>query len=177
MINPFSRSYTKDELRLFEFLQKNKLFGHLTRKELSEFLPHLYLRNYQQNEVIFFRNDPSQALYLIKSGTIALKIDVNDNFETFAHIKDNASVGNNALIEKTKRIYSAIVESETAQLYVVPQVNILNIFDSHVKIKAKVFASLAEIYNSNTTNLMKAYQATSGFFDLEQMYKNLEYGG
>jgi len=177
MINPFSRSYTRDELRLFEFLQKNKLFAHLTRKEMSEFLPHLYLRNYQHNEVIFFRNDPSQALYLIKSGTIALKVDVNDNFETFAHIKTNASLGNNALIEKTKRIYSAIVESETAQLYVVPQVNILNIFDSHVKIKAKVFASLAAIYNNNTTNLMKAYQATSGFFDLEQVYKNLEYGG
>lgn len=177
MINPFSRSYTNEELGLFEFLQKNKLFAQLTRKELSEFLPHLYLRNYQHNEVIFFRNDPSQALYLIKTGTIALKVDVNDSFETFAHIQANASIGNNAFIEKTKRVYNAIVESESAQLYVIPQINILNIFDSHVRIKAKVFASLAEIYNSNTTNLMKAYQATSGFFDLSQVYKNLEYGG
>ena len=177
MINPFSRSYTKEQLELFEFLLKNKLFAQLTRKEMSEFLPHLYLRTYQQNEVIFFRNDPSQALYLIKMGTVALKIDVNDTFETFAHIQPTASLGNNALLGKAKRVYNAIVESETAQLYVIPQVNMLNIFDSHMKIKAKVFASLAEIYNNNTTNLMKAYQATSGFFDLGQMYKNLEYGG
>lgn len=177
MINPFSKSYTSEELRLFDFLLKNKLFAQLTRKELSEFLPHLYLRTYQQNEVIFFRNDPSQAIYLIKTGTVALKIDVNDTFETFAHIQANASVGNNAILNKAKRVYNAIVESETTQLYVIPQVNILNIFDNHVKIKAKVFASLAEIYNNNTTNLMKAYQATSGFFDLEQVYKNLEYGG
>ncbi|WP_299454433.1 cyclic nucleotide-binding domain-containing protein [uncultured Microscilla sp.] len=177
MIKPFSKSYTKEQLELFEFLLKNKLFSELTLKELSEFLPHLYLRTYQQNEVIFFRNDPSQALYLIKTGMVALKIDVNDSFETFAHIHPTASVGNNALLNKTKRVYNAIVESESAQLYVIPQVNILSIFDSNVKIRAKLYASLAEIYNSNTTNLMKAYQATSGFFDLEQMYKNLEHGG
>ena len=31
-----------------------------------EFVPYLYPRKYKKDEVVFFRDDPSQALYIVK---------------------------------------------------------------------------------------------------------------
>ena len=160
----------------FDFLSRNKLFEQLTKKEMSYFIPHLHLRKYQQNEVIFFRNDPSQALYIVKSGEIGLKLDVRDHFETIMVLDDSAPLGNNALLKNARRIYNAIVDSSSASLYVIPQVNILGIFDRYPEIKAKMLESLSEIHYNNFTNLFSTYQSTHGFFELEAVFRKSSFG-
>lgn len=176
MFNPFKRTYTQDEQEYFDFLGKNKLFEQLTKKEMSYFLPYLHLRKYQKNEVVFFRNDPSQALYIVKSGEIGLKLDVKDRFETIMTIQTPITLGNNALLKNAHRIYNAIVISNQASLYVIPQVNILGIFERFPEIKAKMLESLAEIYYDNFNNLFISYQATHGFFELEEMFRLSSFG-
>ncbi len=176
MYNPFAKSYNQYEIELFQFLVRNKLFENLTKRELLRFIPHLYLRQYENNEVIFFRNDPSHALYIIKTGIVSLQMDMIESFETFAFISDYASIGNNALLEKSKKLYNAVVHSENASIYVLPQVNIMDIFSRSPKIKAKMLDSLATIYNENSTHLFKAYQSTRGFFNLTEIHKGLMYG-
>jgi CRP-like cAMP-binding protein len=172
MINPFKKTYTDKELILFRFLRRIKIFERLSNKELSHFLPFLYLRHYKQDEVVFFRGDPSNALYIVKSGRVALAVDVNDTFEALTEIQTNNAFGDNSLLEDSKRIYTAIVKSHHAELYVVPHVSLIEIFEEHPKIRAKVMTSLAELYNSYTTNLFKAYQSSFGFFDLSKTYQN-----
>jgi CRP-like cAMP-binding protein len=172
MINPFRKTYTDKELILFRFLRRIKLFERLNNKELSYFLPYLYLRQYDQEEVVFFRGDPSHALYIVKSGRVALTVDVNDTFEALTEIQTNNAFGDNALLEGTKRIYTAIVKSHKAELYVVPHVNLMELFEEHPEMKAKVMTSLAELYNRYTSNLFKAYQSSFGFFDLSKTYEN-----
>jgi len=175
-MNPFKRTYNKEELKQFEFLNKNKLFSKLNKKEMQLFLPYLHLRLYQENEVVFFRNDPSQALYIIKEGEVTLKLDINERFETITKIEKNASFGNNALLPKTRRTYNAIVSTVFSEIYVIPQVNIFYIFEGHSTIKAKMMQSLAEIFNTDFGKLLKAYQSTHGFFDLGEMFADMEYG-
>ena len=74
------------------------------------------------------------------------------------------------MLQGTKRIYSAVIISEEAEVYVIPQVNIFEILNSHIEIKAKMFTSLAEVYNGYTENLFKAYKASNNFFNLSQVY-------
>lgn len=176
MKNPFRRTYSKQELQMFDFLSKNKLFLRLTKKEMSYFLPYLHLRNYQENEVVFFRNDPSQALYILKSGEVTLSLDIEERFEVITNIIPNASVGNNVLLRHSRRIYNAIVSSSSCELYVLPQVNIHNIFERKPIIKAKMLESLAEVFNNNSAHLLQAYQSTYGFFNLSEMFHDLRYG-
>jgi len=172
MINPFRRSYKSEEISLFRFLEKIKLFEALSYEEMCQFAPHMYLRSYKIDEVVFFRSDPSNAFYIIKNGQISLNIDVNGKFQTLTTNKSGEAFGDNALMPNTSRIYTSVVVSETADLYVIPQINIEEIFSGDPRIKAKMMTSLAELYNSYTTKIFKAYRSDYGFFDLAHGYSN-----
>ena len=173
MLNPFRRSFTVDELNLFRFLRTNKLFAELTNEELTYFAPHLYLREYKNKEVVFFRGDPSQALYLIRKGSVTLYIDVDDKFETLTPAGAGRSFGDNALLHGTCRHYNAIVTSEYCELYVIPQANLHEIFDAHTRVKAAVLSAFAQQCDQLTLHLFETYQSSFGFFDLGQVYQRL----
>ena len=174
MINPFKKTYSDKELSLFRFLSKIKLFERLTYDELALFTPFMFQRTYVQDEVVFFRNDPSQALYLIKSGSVSLNIDLQDKFEMLSILNKGQAFGDNALLENTRRVYTTVVITERAEIYVIPQVNLHSIFENHANIKAEVMSSLAETYNAYTSNLFKAYRSSFGFFNLGEVYLNPE---
>lgn len=170
MINPFKKSYSQKDLALFQFLGKIKLFERLTYDELAHFTPHMFKRSFMQDEVVFFRNDPSQALYLLINGSVSLNIDLQNKFEVLTILNQGQFFGENTLLENTSRVYTSIVITEKAELYVIPQVNLLEVFENHPNIKAEVLNSLAEIYNSYTVNLFNAYRSSFGFFNLGEAY-------
>ena len=171
MRNPFSKTYEPEDLRMFDFLQGIKFFERLRQKEMGRFLPAMHHRKYVRDEVVFFSKDPSQALYLIKKGSINLTIDIKDNFETIMELGKGEAFGENSLLEHTKRTYTALVVSEEAELIVIPHFAIQEIFDSNPKIKAKMMTSLAEYYNTNNQRLFRSYRESFGFFSLRQMFE------
>jgi CRP-like cAMP-binding protein len=168
--NPFKKSYDHKQIVLFKFLKEIKLFEQLTFEQLSHFLPFMHMRIYKQNEVVFFRDDPSHALYLNQRGEISLTIDIQDRFENLGVLHDNKSFGDNALIPEAHRIYNAVVASEKAQIYVIPQINIFEIFDHYPKIKAKVLESYTQQQNEYVARLFSTYKSNFGFFDLGHVY-------
>jgi CRP-like cAMP-binding protein len=119
----------------------------------------------------FFSKDPSQALYLIRKGQVDLTIDLSENFETIMQLKRGDAFGENSLLENSKRTYTALVSSDEADLLVIPQFALLEIFDNNPKIKAKMMSSLAEFYNNNNQRLFRSYRESFGFFSLRQMFE------
>jgi len=171
MINPFKKTYSIKELNLFRSLSKVKPFENLNYEQMALFLPHLHLRQYKNDEVVFFRNDPSNAFYIVKSGKVSLNIDVNNQFEVLMVLKSGGFFGHNAFLESSNRLYSAIVTSEVSELYVLPKANIMEIFDSRPRIKAKMMTSIAELYNNFNKNIFDAYRSSFGFFNLADTFK------
>ncbi|MEX0881905.1 MAG: cyclic nucleotide-binding domain-containing protein [Cyclobacteriaceae bacterium] len=171
MYNPFSKKYSASELKQFDFLSRVNFFEKLTFSELSGFLKAIHQRKYEKNEVVFFRNDPSQALYILEKGNVTLNIDIKSEFETIIDVKHGTAFGENSLLEGTKRIYTAIVKSEEAILWVIPNYAIQEIFKNNPKIQAKMMYSLAAYYNRNNNKLFTSYQSSYGFFNLGQMYE------
>lgn len=171
MVNPFKRTYSESEFRIFDFLSQIYLFEKLRNSELVRFLNGIHHRKYKKDEVVFFSNDPSQAIYMVKSGRINLAIDIKESFENILQIGEGECFGENALLENTKRVYTAIVESDEAVLMVIPNYAIQEVFDADPVIKAKMITSLAEFYNQNNHRLFKSYQSSLGFFTLSQMFK------
>jgi len=172
MINLFKKSYSDKEINFFRFLSRMKLFEKLNYEEMALFQPFFYLREYVSNEVVFFRNDPSHALYLVKSGKVSLCIDINEGFETLKIIKSGSAFGENAILYETSRIFNAIIASEKSELYVLPKVNIDDILSGHTRVKAKMMESIAETYNEQQMNLLKGYKSSFGLFNLNQMFNN-----
>lgn len=171
MRNPFSKTYTEEDLQMFDFLRSIKFFERLKNKEMVRFLPAMHQRKYKRDEVVFFSKDPSQALYLIKKGQVNLMIDIKDNFETILEINRGEAFGENSLLENAKRTYTALVTSDDADLIVIPHFVIQEIFDSNPKIKAKMMTSLSEYYNENNQRLFRSYRESFGFFSLRQMFE------
>jgi CRP-like cAMP-binding protein len=170
MFNLFAKKYSNREKVLFRFLRKNNLFDKLEDDEIAEFLPFLHLRTYHHKEVIFFRNDPSQALYIIKTGNVRISLDVEEHFEDLLVLSAGESFGDNAILEHTSRSYNAICNSEICEVYAIPQFNIVDIFNHHVEIKAKMLQGLARYYDRYLINLAKSYRNTFGLFDLANVY-------
>ncbi len=171
MINPFKKTYTLKEQEIFLFLTKMRIFSDLNYKQLYQFVPYMHERSYEQDEVVFFRNDPSHALYLLKKGEVSLNIDVNDTFEVLTKVKSGSSLGESCLLQGRKRQLNAFVTSERAEFYVIPQENIFSIFEDNPKVKTLMLEALAEIYNDYNAGLFKAYKSSLGFFNLKQVYK------
>lgn len=170
MINPFRRAYTEEDLKLFSFLGQTRYFEGLSNEELAHFIPFMYLRNYKLNEVVFFRDDPSHALYIVKKGSVGLTFDIKEEFITLKTVNVGRIFGDNSLLEKTTRIYTAVVTSEVTDLYVIPQVNFLQIFNENPGIRAKVMTNFARLYNEYTVKLFNSYRSSFGFFDLKMVY-------
>ncbi|MCC5919313.1 MAG: cyclic nucleotide-binding domain-containing protein [Cyclobacteriaceae bacterium] len=173
-MNPFKRSYSASQLSVIRFLKRIRLFEQLSDDELALFIPYMYLRNYSENEVVFFRKDPSHALYIVKNGRVNLSIDIDDKMESLKTLSPYDSFGDNSLLDNTYRMYNAVVSSETADIYVIPQVNIFDIMSGSAIIKAKIMTSLSQRYNDLATNLFSAYRNSFGFFDLSQAYDPIE---
>ncbi len=172
MLHFFKKSYTPEEKKKIRFLQRCHLFRHLKDDEVHELLPYLFLRNYRKGEVIFFRGDPSQGIYIIKRGVVSLTIDIEDKFEELNRLKASESFGDNALLEQRSRIYNAICFSELADIYIIPSNNILQMFEENKSIKAKVMTAMADNYEAYMSNLFKSYQEAFGFFDLSLAFKD-----
>ena len=172
MYNTFKKNYSPEELELFEFLSSIRLFEKLTNEEMAHFSSHLHPRTYSQDEVVFFRGDPSYALYLVKKGKVSLRMDINDEFEELAIVRSGDSFGDNSLLEDTKRIYSSVVVTEKAELFVIPKASILDILDNEPEIRAKMMTAFAKVYNEYTTTLFKKYKSAFGFFDLNMVYED-----
>ena len=170
MFNLFKKSYSKAEMDQFEFLSKVKLFSKLTNAEMAFFLPYTYERDYVSDEVVFFRGDPSNALYIIKSGEVNLNIDLNEGIEQLTRLTVRESFGDNVFLPDTKRIYNAIVQSEKAKIIVIPKINSMDIFEAHPVVMSKILSSMAEMYNEYTENLFAAYKSSFGFFNLGDAY-------
>ena len=170
MKNPFRKSYSLTDLNMFRTLNRVKMFDRLNYDELALFLPFLHLREYKSEEVVFFRNDPSNALYIVKSGKISINLDVQEEMQILQILKSGEFFGQNALLEDTIRLFTAIVVSEVAEIYVLPKVNVIEIFKRHSRIRAKVMTSLAELYNEFNTKVFKSYRESLGFFTLDQAF-------
>ena len=170
MINPFAKNYTEKETKIFNFLSDIPVFSGLSNKEMSEFIPFMHERNYNQNECIYLRDDPSRAMYIIKRGEITLTIDINESVEELSVVRGGSALGKSCLLSGAKRLTNAVVTSEKAELYVIPQMNFFDIFDHKPGIRVKMMSALAKEYNEFNSKLFKTYRKYYGIFELKHLY-------
>ena len=168
--NPFKRSFSKSELDGSQFLGQCRLFNQLSVAERVAFVPYLFEREYQQGEALFLKNDPSQAVYLIKAGTVELSLDINGKLENLGKRHNYRLLGEEAFFPNMKRCCHAIVVSPKVQLIAIPQDHLFDVLEKQPAIKAKLMAALAQSYQSFVTRLFETYTKEHGFFELNRAF-------
>jgi CRP-like cAMP-binding protein len=169
----FRKRYTTKEQSLYRFLRSNVLFKNLSSEQLERIVPHLFLRQFKLNEVIFFQKDPSQALYIIKSGRVKLYIDTHHEEEKLIVLERGFMFGQNSIIEGTRRNYNAIVVSEGAEIYALPRVSLIEVMQKDLALKAAIHSELAAYFSEYISKVFSTYKRNFGFFELNQIYDRL----
>ena len=170
----FGTNYTEKERQLFDFLRLNVLFRNLSNRQLSRIAPHLFLRSFKQDEVVFFRNDPSLALYIIKRGRVKLYLDSNQGEEeVLISLEHGFLFGQNCILEKAKRNYSAIVVSDGAEIYALPRVSLIETMEKDKTLDRDIHAALAQYYSEYIAKVFTTYHRNFGFFELSHVYDRL----
>lgn len=170
MFNPFKKTYALDEMEMLHFLGELIIFSGLTNDERALFLPHLHKRTYEKDEVVFLRNDPAHALYILVRGEVIMTIDQEDEIEEIMRVDKGSIIGETSILKNKKRLVNAVVVSESATMYVLPQVSIHDIFSSHIKVKVKMLEAVSNLYHDLNGNILKTYQNAKGFFYMSQVY-------
>lgn len=174
--NPFKKTFASRELEKLQYFSKIGIFQDLSYDEISLFLPYIHERRYSKDEVVFFRGDPSLALYIIKSGIVSLSLDYQDDLEELTKVGQGTTIGESCMLANTKRLLNAIVFSGSSEMYVIPQLNILEIFENNISIKCKMMESMSKIYHDYNENLFEAYRKSLGFFHLPMVYEHKKPG-
>ncbi len=172
MFNPFKKTYGTAEQEMLSFLSGLILFSELDKDECALFLPHLHKRSYKKDEIIFLRNDPAHALYILTEGEVALTIDQEKSTETITQLDKGSIFGETCILANKKRLANAVCISELSTMYVLPQVSIHDIFKSSINVKVKMLEAVANLYHDVNGDILKTYQNSQGFFYMEHVYNN-----
>ncbi len=170
MFNPFKKTYEVDELKMLSFLGNLILFSSLTKDERALFLPHLHKRTYAKDEIVFLRNDPAHALYILTDGEVALTLDNEKSVEVITHLDSGSIFGETCILKEKKRLANAVSLSDNSTMYVLPQVSIYDIFASNIKIKVKMLEAAANLYHDVNGDILKTYREAEGFFYMSNVY-------
>ena len=170
MFNPFKKTFSEEEQEKITYLSELFLFDKLTPEEIAVFIPYIYERTYRDQEIIFFRKDPSHPVYILREGRVQINVYINDTFEKLVYIEPGTPFGESCLMKNKVRGANAMVVSDDATFYVIPQVNIFDIFESNIEIRAKMMETLANFYSEIHANIINSYRSSAGFFHLTDLY-------
>ena len=148
------------------YLGATPMFRALDKRELYLLSQKKQVRTFDQEEVIFFRNDPALALYMVKSGSVSLLLDKGDEFEPFRLIKERETFGETCLIPDSRRMVNAISQSAKTELFIFPLEAMLDFFDEAKNAREKIITALARHQYETMYSIFKQYRDSQGFFDL-----------
>ena len=167
----FKKAFSHIEHQQIDTLKSFSLFKSFSDAELYLFLPYLYHRTFRKDEVIFFQDDPAQSIYLIEDGEVKIFIELAEVDEDLMHLKAKETFGENAAFENSRRMYSAVVISDQANIIMIPQVCLQGVFDKSPVLKGKLFYNLAHNYYDFTRKLVKTYTLDQGFFEIKSVFE------
>ena len=170
MINLLRNKYTSQEKEQFAFLRENVLFKGFTDKELNFIQPLMHERKFGKDEIVFFRNDPSLALYFVYEGEVTLYLDTDGVEEHLINVEKGYIFGQNSIIENAQRNYNAKITGEGATLFVIPRAGIIDVLYRHPRLHSHVLTNLSTYFNGYITKVFSKYRENVGFFELSQIY-------
>ena len=99
--------------QLIEFLRKVYLFESLPNDELTWLSEVGRLREFSAGETVFFEGQPAGSLFLIRQGTIELKVRGSDDAQSVALLGPGSMLGEMGMVSASGRSATAIVRENS----------------------------------------------------------------
>jgi len=137
------RNRSKDDI--LNFISTVPLFDSLSKRELDTIHSIAHHRIYREDEFIFRKGQPGAAMFLIKSGSVNIVDQDQDNLtNTLTTLQDNTFFGELALLDDSPRSASAIAV-KTTETFAFFRTDLDRLLNSFPQIGLKVYRALAMI--------------------------------
>ena len=134
----------KDAEPLRELLRNIPLFSSLGSYELTRLERIMHERHYKEDEPVFLEGEPGAALYIIKSGTIAIYKNYDKQAIRLAELGPESFFGEMALFSESPRSATAIAK-ETCTLLALSKPDLDLFAERNPKIGLKILENLGAI--------------------------------
>jgi CRP/FNR family cyclic AMP-dependent transcriptional regulator len=143
--NIFSRYRSRESIDNLEALRLCPLFRRLNVRELKKVAGIVYERSYQAGEYLFEKDQPGAAMFIVKSGKVAIIVPGADGSEAMlAEIAPEEFMGELALLDDTPRSASArAIEKTDAIAFFREDLN--EMLDTYPVIASKILKELSII--------------------------------
>lgn len=119
-----------DDSRLIEFLQKAPLFEGLPPQDLSRIAEKTKIRQFFPDEIVVFQGQPSNSLFVITNGIVAVKNITHEQENVLAYLMPGNTFGEVGILENQPRSASVTALSEV-DLLVIQREDFLSILQQH----------------------------------------------
>lgn len=149
--NSSSGAKSDTGMKMYQFLQQTQLFNELNTRQLEKIAPHIIVRQYMPQDLIFFQGDPGDKLYLIQSGQVRIFINGLDGSETSVILcgRPGEVFGELAVIDGLTRSASAVAMTETV-LYTISRDRFRQIMQENPQIALNFMKILSKKVRYNT---------------------------
>src|SRR5437764_14479100 len=123
--------------RARSLLAQIELFSGLTEPELEHLSASLRRRRFAKGQILFFRGDPGQSLYIIESGQVKIVLTSPEGREfSLALLGPADFFGDLALLDGEPRSADAVAQ-EACQLLLLEREDFLRFLEAHPKAAAR----------------------------------------
>ena len=142
--------------RLVEFLSNVPLFATLERHELQDLALDLRRRSYRAREVIFHKDDPGFALYIIATGSVKVYLPSPEGQEALlAVLLSGDYFGELALLDGGPRT-ATVATMEASEVLLLERDDFLKFVREHPRAVAGTLQSLGALVRRSTNQLEDA---------------------
>ena len=135
----------QDEKSIAATLKRTPIFARLSKSELSLIENLVYIRNYNEDEIIFVEGEPGAGMYIIESGTVRICLGANtDEKNELAKLEAGDFFGELALIDDAPRSATAVAITP-CRLIGFFRTDLLSLINRAPRIGVKIQRSILEI--------------------------------
>jgi CRP-like cAMP-binding protein len=128
-----------------DYILSIPIFKDLSSKEILQLTKIMHNRNYLPGECIFFEGDPGIAIYIIRSGEVVIKRNIDAGGDHFlATFGKGDFFGELALVDSEKRSASAIAKTDV-KLTVIFKLELDEFIEKFPKKGIKILQGITEI--------------------------------
>ena len=157
----FKRLRDEEVSKKLDFLQQNKLFDKIPRRNMVHVLETLQERSYVKGETVFSEGEIGRALFLVISGRIDLYKNMPDGTQSkVASIQPGEFFGEMALLEERPRTTTAVV-GEDAKMFLLFKIRLDVLLYAKPQIGVIISTRLAKIISARLRETLSMMEQIS----------------
>ena len=163
----FKRRFSASERATIDFLRPTRFFSGMDAHVLASLHPYLHKRSYKPQEVVFFRQDPALALYILHTGSVQAFFPQADKPEPLQSFSPGDVFGYEALLPNKKRLFDAIA-TENTRLWAISHADLRALMAQDTRAAAQLLDRIAQCTQQSLENICQHYGEQVGFFQLKR---------